>query len=369
MRPYSGRIFTLLKNAEDNIMSRKALGIAGAYVAWIMGSGFATGQEIFQFFTSYGYKSFIILTINLVGFLLVGTEVLEAGQRHRLDENFNHFEYYCGKKLGTFYSWFMPLNMFGILIVMVSGAGTALNEYFGLSHVVGAFIMAALTFMSYTIGFKRFVRIVSFIGPVIIGFTLIVGLVTVIRNSADISGIGSCSSEMEEKQPVPFWWLSALLYISYNLWAGSKYYFALGSQAPSVKDAKAGAVMGTIAIMLGILLMNIAMMTDMKNVLIFGVPTLYLARQISYVLGALFSVILLMGIFSASSAMIWMICDKFTVQGTRKGNITAAVICISVFLLGLLPFASLIGVLYTFSGYAGFILIGGIIYRRFKGTE
>ena len=173
-------------------MSRKALGIAGAYVAWIMGSGFATGQEIFQFFTSYGYKSFIILTINLVGFLLVGTEVLEAGQRHRLDENFNHFEYYCGKKLGIFYSWFMPLNMFGILIVMVSGAGTALNEYFGLSHVVGAFIMAALTFMSYTIGFKRFVRIVSFIGPVIIGFTLIVGLVTVIRNSADISGIGSC---------------------------------------------------------------------------------------------------------------------------------------------------------------------------------
>ena len=27
--------------------------IAGAYVAWVMGSGFATGQEILQFFTSY----------------------------------------------------------------------------------------------------------------------------------------------------------------------------------------------------------------------------------------------------------------------------------------------------------------------------
>lgn len=350
-------------------MSRRSLGIAGAYVAWIMGSGFATGQEIFQFFTSYGYMSFVILAINLMGFLLVGTEVLETGRRHRNDKDFNHFEYYCGKRLGTFYSWFMPVNMFCILIVMVSGAGTALHEYFGLSHVVGAFIMAALTFLSYTIGFKRFVKIVSFTGPVIIGFTLLVGLITVIRNSADISGIGEYGAELAGRQPVPFWWLSALLYVSYNLWAGSKYYSALGSEAPTVKEARTAAVIGTIAIMLGILLMNIAMMTEIGNVLVFGVPTLYLAKQISYILGALFSVILLMGIFSASSAMIWMICEKFADQGTRKGNMIAAGVALSVFLLGLLPFTSLIGYLYTFSGYAGFILIGCIIYRRFKGKR
>jgi uncharacterized membrane protein YkvI len=35
-------------------MTKKTFAIAGAFIAWIMGSGFATGQEIFQFFTSYG---------------------------------------------------------------------------------------------------------------------------------------------------------------------------------------------------------------------------------------------------------------------------------------------------------------------------
>ena len=350
-------------------MTKKALGIAGAYIAWIMGSGFASGQEIFQFFTSYGYKSFIILIINLIGFLMVGTVVLETGQAHRGDKSFNHFEYFAGKKLGTFYSWFMPVNMFGILIVMISGAGTALHEYFGLNHAVGALLMAVLVFLSYTIGFQRLVRIVSLTGPLIIGFTLIVGLITVIRNSGDISGIGEYAEALKNSQPVPFWWLSALLYVSYNLWAGSKYYSALGAEAPTVKEARTGAIIGTVAIMLGILLMNVAMMTDIGNVLVFGVPTLYLAKQISYILGALFSIILLMGIFSAASAMIWMICDKFTVQGTKKGNITAAVICLVTFLLGLLPFASLIGVLYTFSGYVGMILIGCIIYRRIRGKK
>ena len=57
-------------------MTKRAFAVAGAYIAWIMGSGFATGQEIFQFYTSYGYKSYIILIIILIGFILVGPAVL-----------------------------------------------------------------------------------------------------------------------------------------------------------------------------------------------------------------------------------------------------------------------------------------------------
>ena len=348
-------------------MTKKTFAIAGAFIAWIMGSGFATGQEIFQFFTSYGYMSFAILAINLAGFLLVGTEILEVGYAHRDIKGFNHFEYFCGKKIGFFYSWVLPLNMFGGLSIMLSGAGTALNEYFGINVHVGAVIMAALAFMSYAIGFERFLKIASSIGPVIICFTLTVGLLTAIRNSADISGITEYASNMEERQPAPFWWLSALLYISYNLWGGSKYYTALGASAPTLREARNGAILGTLALMLGIFLMNTAMLTEMKNVLIFGVPTLYLAKQISYVLGAVFSIMLLMGIFSTSSAMLWMVCDKFADQGTKKGNITAVCVTVGAFILGLLPFISLIGVIYTILGYMGFILIACMLYKRFKG--
>ena len=344
-------------------MTKRAFAVAGAYIAWIMGSGFATGQEIFQFYTSYGYKSYIILIINLLGFILVGPAVLKAGQEHRLDKDFNHFEYFCGKKLGTFYSWFLPINMFGSLIIMISGAGTALNQYFGINHMAGALIMAVLAFLSYAIGFERFIRIVSFTGPVIITFTLIVALVTVIRQGGDISQVTAFEDELKLRQPVPFWWLSALLYISYNLWAGSKYYSALGASAPTAKDAYNGALIGSVALLLAILLMNTAMLTEIGEVLKFGVPTLYLARQISYVLGALFSVFLILGIFSSASAMMWMTCDKFVEQGTRKGNIFSAVVAIITFILGLFPFADLIGTIYTISGYVGLILIGCIIYK------
>ena len=171
---------------------------------------------------------------------------------------------------------------------------------------------------------------------------------------------------MEARQPVPWWWLSGLLYISYNLCGGSKYYSALGMTAPSVREARLGGVIGTIALMASILLMNTAMLTDIGNTAVLDVPTLYLARKITFGLGAIFSVILIMGIFSSCSAMLWTISEKFVVQGTRRSKLFAGCTSLCAFLLGLLPFAGLVGVVYTILGYIGLFFAGCVIYRRVR---
>lgn len=49
----------------------------------------ATGQEIFQFFTSYGYKSFALIAIDLAGFVVVGGMLLTAGFRHKDEDGFS----------------------------------------------------------------------------------------------------------------------------------------------------------------------------------------------------------------------------------------------------------------------------------------
>ena len=291
--------------SDTNVKS--IIRIAGAYVAWVMGSGFATGQEILQFFTSFGYKSFALIALNLVGFLLIGPMILEAGQAHNKIEGHSHFQYFCGKKLGTFYDWFLPLSMFAGMVILISGAGATLEEYYGLNHYVGALIMAAAALIAYIVGFQRFVKVVSFIGPTIIVFMLIVGIVTVVRDHEGLAVVNDFQQQMEAKQPVPWAWLSGLLYISYNLCGGSKYYTALGGTANTRKEAFCGALIGTIALMASILLMNSAMLTDIGNTAVQQVPTLYLTKKISYALGAVFSIILIMGIFSSCSAMLWTI--------------------------------------------------------------
>lgn len=335
--------------------------IAGAYVAWVMGSGFATGQEILQFFTSYGYTSMILVGMNLLGFLLIGPMILQAGFENGEE---SHFQYFCGKRLGTFYDWFLPVSMFAGMVILISGSGATLQEYYGLNHYVGALIMAAAALTAYIAGFQRFIRVVSFIGPVIIAFVVIIGTVTLVRDWDGLALVNDYPAEMEAKQPVPFAWLSGLLYISYNLCGGSKYYSALGRSANTAKEALWGAVIGTIALMAAILLMNCAMLTDIGHTAVQDVPTLFLTRKISYSLGAVFSIILIMGIFSSCSAMLWTVSERFVKQGTRKSYLFAAGVCVAAFLLGLLPFAQLVGKIYTVLGYIGLLFAACVIYKR-----
>ena len=347
----------------ESFSTRGVIRIAGAYVAWVMGSGFATGQEILQFFTSYGYYSFILLAMNLMGFMLIGPRILRAAREHKEDHDYNHFEYFCGKKLGTFYSWFLPFSMFAGMVILISGSGATLQEYYGINHYVGALIMASMAVGAYIIGFQRFVRIVAFIGPVIIAFVLVVSIITVFR---DMEGFAAVH-ETVEKQPAPWWWLSGLLYISYNLCGGSKYYSALGATAASPREAVYGGVLGTGALMASVLLMNSAMLTDIDHTAVLEVPTLYLARKITYVLGAIFSIILVMGIFSSCSAMLWTISERFVDQGSRASYIFAGCVCAGAFFLGLLPFSGLVGVIYTILGYVGLLFGGCVIIKSLRG--
>ena len=353
---------------KQTVNGKAVIRIAGAYVAWVMGSGFATGQEILQFFTSYGYRSFVLLAVNLAGFLLIGPMILKAGREHRHEPDYDHFRYFCGRRLGTFYTWFLPLSMFAGMVILISGAGATLQEYYGMNHYAGALLMAALALAAYIAGFQRFVRVVSFIGPVMIAFTVLVGIVTIVRGFGGLAEVNQFTEAMQARQPVPWWWLSGLLYISYNLSGGSKYYTALGASAPSAREAWLGAVIGTAALMVSILLMNSAMLTCIGESAVKDVPTLYLARQIAWPLGAVFSVILIMGIFSSCSAMLWTISEKFVAQGTKAGRIFAAGVCAAAFLLGLLPFAGLVGKVYTVLGYIGLIFAGCVIYCRLKGA-
>ena len=75
---------------------------AGAFVAWVIGAGFATGQEILQFFTSYGLMSYAVVLLTLACFVALGCVMLTTGYEHRQEEHFDYCRCYCGKWLGAF---------------------------------------------------------------------------------------------------------------------------------------------------------------------------------------------------------------------------------------------------------------------------
>lgn len=339
---------------EKKISPINVIKYAGAYIAFIIGSGYATGQEIIQFYTSFGAWSIGSILISMFLFAWVGGRVTEMGFRTKGQENVNAYGLICGKYLGTFYEYFVRIFLFAVVVVMISGAGATLNEYFGLNHYVGSLIMAALIFIAFAFGFTKLIDIIGCIGPVIIVFSIVVAIGTILSGGfhldADVTPIVSMRSSGT-------WWISGILYASYNIFGAIPFLTTMGAGADKAREVKLGGITGGIVLMIAVLFMNSALLTRVDEISSYAVPTLRLARDISPVLGATFSVVLLCGIFSTAAPMMWTVCSKLAPVGTKKSLIIAAVLTVAAFFLGQLPFGALVGFIYPYTGYLGILLL------------
>src|SRR5690625_2293033 len=129
---------------EKSISFKRVATIAGAMCAYWMGSGFATGQEILQFFTTSGIKGILSTIIFLV---ITGTTtyfISSAGQKEQFNNPFDIFVYYGGKWIGNFYIWFSVVIMYCVLIVILAGGGASLHQFYNIPTYAGIIIIGVL---------------------------------------------------------------------------------------------------------------------------------------------------------------------------------------------------------------------------------
>lgn len=339
---------------------------AGAYIAFIIGSGFATGQEIMQFYTSQGIFSIGAILVSMFLFAWVGGSVMAIGYDHASEPEGKAYQRFCGKYLGTFYEYFVPFFLFCVVVIMISGAGATLNEYYGLNYNVGCLIMAVLVFAAYIFGLNGLVNVIGFIGPVIIIFTMGIGLVILAKSGGNLSHAAEMTQTVQVAKAAPNWWMSGILYAGYNIFGAIIFLTALGRSAKSRKEAMVGGAVGGIALMTATLVMNLALLANIGEMANLAIPTLSLAKSISPLLGIFFSIVLLCGIFSTAAPMMWTVCDRITKEGTTKSKIIAAVLVIVAFVGGRLPFGTLVGTIYPYTGYLGMLLFLCLAYAQIK---
>ncbi len=180
-----------LKSTEEKkevVSWKKVLTFTGAVIAFLIGSGFATGQEILQYFTSYGYWGiFGTGLLVLVLMIYVNVEFITVGQVKQFPKPSMIYEYYCGKYIGTFFDYFSILFIFMSFMVMVAGAGATVNQHYGLPTYVGGIALAVLAAATVFFGLGRLVDVIGKIGPVIVIVAIALGISAIVRNPAGIA--------------------------------------------------------------------------------------------------------------------------------------------------------------------------------------
>ena len=78
---YSGRKYKGGFALKERISIIRVMKYAGAYIAFEIGSGFATGQEILQFYTSYGTMGIAGAIVSMILFSWAGGSLMKIGHR------------------------------------------------------------------------------------------------------------------------------------------------------------------------------------------------------------------------------------------------------------------------------------------------
>lgn len=71
---------------SNTLNLKRVLILAGAIIAFTIGSGFATGQEIVQYYTAYGTKNILVLLVFAVAFLYYNFNFAKAGAEQKFEK-------------------------------------------------------------------------------------------------------------------------------------------------------------------------------------------------------------------------------------------------------------------------------------------
>lgn len=336
---------------------------SGAIIAFLIGSGFASGQEVMQFFSVYGpygslYAGMLSAGILFFSFWIILRDV----RRLNIEHTGQLYRHYCGRVLGGIFEWFTPIFLFLLYVVMLSGAGALLREHGGFPAWNGRFVMLGLTLFTVLLGLDRLVDIIGKIGPVIILSVVCMGAACIIRHPVSTEDIIGNMQGLPLTRAAPSWQLSGLTYASFSVVTVFSFLNGIGSKLKSDGQSVRCAALSSLSFMGAAMVLSQGMLTVIDTVYDKNIPALGLASGWFPQAPLFFAVIMFAGIYTTAVPMLWTAASRIYPEETGKPfQRTAVILAFAGFVGSALPFSRLVNLIYPLMGYLGIILLLGIL--------
>ena len=361
-------------NESKKLQLSTAIKLGGAFIGTCIGSGFATGSECLSFFIAYGIKGAVgALLISFVIYFLFTRELFNKGQELPPEQCTSLFTYYFGKTIGTILDWFCAILVGGCYLIMISGAGTTLHQYFGIPVVAGSAIMAAAAVLTVWFGLRRLTSIIGLISPFMAALTIIVGCLSLTR--ADFSAAAATLETLHLSKAAPSWWISGILYPCFCMLTLTPALPAMGATAPNKKTTSFAAAFGVTFFHAALAVVVMAIFGNLRVVSTSQVPNLELAGLLGPATRLLFMVVIVLAIYTTACPMAWGFCGKIA-KNEKSAKYRACILLLTV--VGMIcsylfPLGTLINFMYSISGYVGAVvsvgmIISNIVKKRKKNT-
>lgn len=349
---------------EDKSVSFGTFKIASAYIGTVIGAGFASGQEVLQFFSAYGWLGlFGVLTSSLL-FFFVGYSVLRFGYRLQASTHVDIVRFTNGKVVGTLIDAIITIFLFGALAAMIAGAGAIFEEQFHAPAIWGTLAMAFVTLLTVIAGTRGVVNAMSVVVPFLLISVLFISIYSLATNPVQEGEIGLTTYL---PGATPHWLLSAFNYASYNMVIAIAVLAPMGAKAMGRKKLFLGALLGALGLGVGIVAIYFSVLTNISDIFYMQVPMIGIASMISPAVQFVFSIMLFAAVYTTAVGNLYGFSRRVSLNMPQKWLIAFSTLI--AFFVAQLGFSNMVRYLYPAVGYGGLLFLIGVAYTWLKKRD
>lgn len=347
-------------------MDKKTISIILAYVGVLTGAGLASGQEIMQYFISFGKDGLYGLIGIGVLHIFVGGIVLQLGSHFVAESHIDVLEEVSKKFVTKFMDFALILNCFLMGFVMIAGAGSNLEQQFGLSPWIGSLICTLLIIVVGMMDFEKVTKVIGFFTPLVLVFTLVGAIYTIVNANPDFEALDVLGNSMESSLPNIA--VSTINYFGLCMISSISMAFVLGGSRTDSSQARAGGMLGggLVAILTG--LVGFTLFLALKDVKDADIPMQIILNNVHPYMGLAMSLIIFGMIFNTAISLFYSAAKRLSLTEEKfKRNLI--IFTLLGFALSFMGFKKLMALLYPILGFLGLILIIILIVAWFKERD
>lgn len=337
--------------------------------ACLFGAGFVSGQELWQFFGSFGINGLICMAFSGLLLAVLTFMTIHLASLKNISEMDRLVIPFESKFLVNITGAIELSFMFFIYVIMTAGAGTLIEDMTGstfLRVVFSIVFCAAVTVISLK-GIGGAIKVFNLVVPIMVIVAIIVAIGITARNGLPQMYHQPHSVENPlVVNPV----ISMLTFVSYNFFCAIGTFAEVGKHATSKRRIAIGSLLG------GVLLTAVAFLIVFAILAVPGsenaeLPLLSLAGSLHVSVKIIVAITLLIAMFGASLSVFVPIpayMDKWKFY--RKHNpLYTVLLSVAAMLLSLFGFSDLISIIYPIYGYLAFAAIMGLMANYIKTVK
>ena len=346
------------------VLRRKYLSIAMAYVGVVIGAGLSSGQDILQYFLSYGISGIIgVLGLSLMH-IIFGKIIITIGCYFQSSNHQEVLEKIAHPVVNRLIDYSLVISSFIVGFVMFAGAGANLSQQFNLPFWIGTLLCALLTIAVAFMNSKRITQVLGIFTPIIIVMILIVCGYTFIGKDYDVNTLDKIARTIPS--PMPNVTMAVINYYSLCAISAVSMAFVLGGSVVRISVAEKGGLVGGAIIGFIITCAAVTLFANIDTVKDADIPMLQIVKNISPVFSFIYSLTIFALIFNTAFSLFYAFAKRFAGRNRKKLRLIIVASVSAGFVLSFCGFKSLVAVMYPILGYIGMLLLSVLMITWIK---